>query len=242
MNITAYTHPGCKYEENQDYYRAGRLSDDTCWLVLCDGMGGVSSGALASSLSTEFLQRCIEKQLPNLSETEEIKTFLMKSAVDCNEMVLREGKDREEPVTMGTTMVMAVVSGAMLQVVHAGDSRLYLLSRGKLKQITHDHSVVQELLDTGRITAEQANNHPNKNIITSALGVDAVTRIDYNEKKLGKGDILLCCSDGLSNMMTESDMVAILEENTFYRTAQALVQKALDAGGYDNITAIVLEV
>ena len=159
----------------------------------------------------------------------------------CNTMILEESQEPDRHITMGTTLVMAVVRGNDAQIVHAGDSRAYVLQRNSLKQITKDHSIVQELLDCGKITEEQAQNHPNKNIITSALGVDANTKIDYNEVKLGKGEVLLACTDGLSNMISDTDIAAIINDVDFYNAAERLVEKAVEAGGYDNVTAIVLE-
>lgn len=241
MKITAATHPGCIHDENQDHYRAGRLADDTYWMVLCDGMGGGSAGGLASELTVGFLSDSIQKYLPDLLAPEDIKVFLQESASRSNELVLEESRRAVTPSAMGTTLVLAVVRGSMAYIVHAGDSRMYLLQRGAIRQLTHDHSYVQELIDNGKLTPDQAFTHPNKNIITSAIGVDISTRIDYNEKKLSKGDMLLACSDGLSNMLKDSDIASILKETDFYSTADVLVQKAVDAGGYDNITAIVLE-
>lgn len=241
MKITSATHPGCRHEENQDYYRAGRLADDTHWLVLCDGMGGASSGGVASEMAVGFLSESIEKRLPDLLTAEDVKGFLKDAALRCNALILEESRRGQTPVTMGTTMVTAVIRAGMCHVVHAGDSRLYLLQKGNLKLLTHDHSIVQELLDSGKITEEQAYVHPNKNIITSALGVDESIRIDYNEHKLAKGDMLLACSDGLSNMVRDGDLVRILKETSFFDIADQLVKQAVEAGGYDNITAIVME-
>lgn len=241
MRITASTHPGCRHEENQDFYRAGKLTDDTYWIVLCDGMGGISSGGRASEMAAEFLQESIQKQIPDLLSNEEIKQFLLDSAKRCNTLILEESQNAKKPVTMGTTLVMIVVRTNLAHIVHAGDSRAYILQRNTFKQITHDHSIVQELLDSGKITEEQAYNHPNKNIITSALGVDVETRIDYNEQKVNKGDILLACSDGLTNMIKDNEITGIIKETEFYKCAEQLVQKAVEAGGYDNITAVVLE-
>ncbi|MEG1757641.1 MAG: serine/threonine-protein phosphatase, partial [Oscillospiraceae bacterium] len=120
-----------------------------------------------------------------------------------------------------------------------GDSRAYIVGR-KIKQVTHDHSVVQELLDSKKITSEQARNHPNKNIITSALGVEDSIRVDYNEQHISKGDSLLICTDGLSNMITDEDIMQVVQECDFYKTADILVKMAREAGGYDNITAVLL--
>ena len=239
MKITAKTDIGCVYEDNQDYYVAGRLSDDTYWVALCDGMGGVSEGGRASKMAGEFLKAEIEARLIDIIAPETVKGFMLDAVRRCNTKVHDEG---EGGGSMGTTVVLAVIRGNAVYVVHAGDSRAYHLQRRSLKQITRDHSIVQELLDSGKISAEQANNHPNKNIITSAVGIDDEIKIDINEQKLSKGDMLLLCSDGLSNMLTNEEMVETLRDSDFYKTADILVKKAIDAGGFDNITAVVLSV
>ena len=241
MRLIANTHPGCKLEENQDHYRGGRLAGDTHWMVLCDGMGGTDSGGEASRMAVAFLAENIERKIPDLSDEEEIKNFLLECASRCSRLILERGENQDHPVVMGTTLVMAVVRGGLAQIVHAGDSRAYVLQKGNLRQVTHDHSVVQELLDSGKITPEQAANHPNKNIITSALGVDAFAKTDYNEIRLGKGDMLLLCSDGLTNMIKDTEIAWILRETEFYHITTRLIERAVEAGGYDNITAAVLE-
>lgn len=239
--MIAYTHPGCRHGENQDHYRAGRLADDTHWMVLCDGMGGAASGGEASGMAVAFLAEHIERRMPDLLGEQEVKRFLQELAGRCNRLILEQGNSQAQPVTMGTTLVMAVVRGGLAQMIHAGDSRAYVMQKGILRQITHDHSVVQELLDCGKITPEQAYNHPNKNIITSALGVDVYTKIDYNEVRLGKGDLLLLCSDGLTNMLKDAEIAHILRETEFFHIAARLVERAVEAGGYDNITTVALE-
>lgn len=241
MKITASTDLGCKHTENQDFYRAGRLSDDSYWIVLCDGMGGVAEGGRASRMAGEFMQREIEQKVPDLLTPQAIKEFLLQSARRCNDLIYQASHESgTSKITMGTTIVAAIVRDGLAQLIHAGDSRAYIVQRTGIKQLTKDHSIVQELLDSGRITAEQAANHPNKNIITSALGVDTETRIDYDEHKFTKGDVLILCSDGLSNMLSDARLYEIVTDNEFYRIADKLVQSAVQAGGYDNITAVVL--
>ncbi len=241
MKLTASTDLGCKHTENQDFYRAGRLRDDTYWIVLCDGMGGVAEGGRASKMAGEYLQREIQKRVTDLLTPEAVRAFLLETVKRCNEQIYAVSHENgTTAITMGTTVVAAIVRDGLAQIVHAGDSRAYLIQKNGIKQLTKDHSIVQELLDSGRITAEQATNHPNKNIITSALGVDTDTRIDYDEHKFAKGDILILCSDGLSNMLSDARIFEIVTDNEFYRVADKLVQSAVQAGGYDNITAVVL--
>lgn len=241
MKITAKTDVGCVYEDNQDFYVAGRLSDDSYWVVLCDGMGGVADGGRASRMAGEFFKTEIELRLLDLITPETIKGFMLDAVKRCNLKVHSEGATSEGAM-MGTTVVMAIVRSNVVYVVHAGDSRAYHIQKRSIKQITRDHSIVQELLDAGKITPEQATNHPNKNIITSAVGIEDEIRIDVNEQKLSRGDMLLICSDGLSNMLSNDELLAIAKDNDFYKTADLMVERAVEAGGFDNITAVVLSV
>lgn len=240
LRITASTDAGCRHEENEDFYRAGRLADDTFWVVLCDGMGGVAQGGRASELAAQFLQEEITSKIGGITAPEDVKSFLTDAAERANTMVYEMSRTGGAASAMGTTLVLVTVRSSLAQIVHAGDSRAYLVSKTAIKRLTRDHSIVQELLDTGKITLEQAANHPNKNIITSALGVDSQTRIDYDECKLAKGDSLLVCSDGLSNMLGDDEIAAIIRESDFYDSAEKLVRRAVEAGGFDNITAVVL--
>ena len=243
MKLTAFTDPGLRHGDNQDYYLAGRLIDDTYWAVLCDGMGGGEDGGEASRLTAETVASAICKKVPDILSDSGLKEFLHDITVRCNRLILTQSRrDPERPVMMGTTIVCTIVRGGVAHIVHAGDSRAYHLHRGGIKQITKDHSIVQELLDCGKITAEQARSHPNKNIITSALGVDEELRVDANEVRLGRDDMLLLCSDGLSNMVSDAELERIARGDNFYGVAETMVKKAVEAGGYDNITAVVLGV
>lgn len=241
MKLTGCTDIGRRYESNQDCFKAGRLRDDTYWMILCDGMGGVAAGGEASEIAVNFLEERLTEGLPETADTERIKELLLNSIRDCNSEIYKASRDENDAITMGTTAVVAVIRAGLAQIAHSGDSRAYVIGKRTIKQITKDHSMVQELLDSGRITEEEALHHPNKNIITSALGVDSEIRTDYNELKLRSGDILLICSDGLSNMVPDDEIVDIVRENDFYSTAEKLRDRALESGGLDNITAVLLE-
>ncbi|MEA4911328.1 MAG: Stp1/IreP family PP2C-type Ser/Thr phosphatase [Oscillospiraceae bacterium] len=238
MKITAMTDIGRVYEDNQDYYVAGRLSDDTYWIVLCDGMGGMKSGAKASRMAGDYLQTQTEKSLVDLIEPDAVRDFMLDTVQKANQLIFEAGGGKD--AVMGTTVVFAVIRNNGVQLVHAGDSRAYHITKKGIRQITRDHSMVQELLDSGRITPEQAQRHPNRNIITSALGIDRKIKIDYNECRLARGELLLICSDGLSNMLTDEELLALARGENFYHTASDMVGRAVEAGGFDNITAVVL--
>ena len=143
---------------------------------------------------------------------------------------------------MGTTVVCAIVKSNAVQYAHVGDSRIYLFHKKALFQLTKDHSMVQELIEQGTITEEESYSHPQKNLITRALGVAEEVTPDCGEVALSDGDILLLCTDGLSNYVTADEIVDVLEHVPFYQTADALVEKALQAGGLDNITVLLVGV
>ena len=143
---------------------------------------------------------------------------------------------------MGTTVVCAIVKSNAVQYAHVGDSRIYLFHKKALFQLTKDHSMVQELIEQGTITEEESYSHPQKNLITRALGVSQDVQPDCGEVALSDGDVLLLCSDGLSNYVTADEIVEVLEHVPFYEMADALVEKALQAGGLDNITVLLVGV
>lgn len=143
---------------------------------------------------------------------------------------------------MGTTGVCAYGRRGAGACVHAGDSRAYLFHEGEMRQITRDHSMVQQLVDSGKITREQAAQHPKKNLITRALGVSANIVPEYNRCEIEVGDILLLCSDGLTNMISDEEIALVLREVPFFEAPSILVDRALQAGGQDNITVLLMGV
>ena len=150
---------------------------------------------------------------------------------------------REESLAgMGTTAVCALVRSGKAYLCHAGDSRAYLFRDGSLAQLTHDHSYVQELVDCGTITVEEAEHHPQKNIITRALGVDYRLDPEFTSVAVHPGDILLLCSDGLTNMISDEEIALVLREVPFFEAPSILVDRALQAGGQDNITVLLMGV
>ena len=129
-----------------------------------------------------------------------------------------------------------------LHVAHVGDSRAYLCREGQISQLTRDHSMVQELVEAGRLTSEEAENYPHKNLITKALGVEPGVQADYSSMPAQPGDVILMCSDGLSGVVPDSQLLAIIQHNPFFTVPRRLVEQALQAGGQDNITALLIEV
>ena len=141
---------------------------------------------------------------------------------------------------MGTTVVCAVIRGGQAFIAHAGDSRAYLFSADGLQQVTTDHSMVQDLLESGKITPDEAKHHPNKNIITRAIGVDSAIKIDFDQIDFSDGQVLLLCTDGLSNYVDNDEMVSAISDGQYYAYADRLVQQANKNGGGDNITVVAI--
>ena len=170
----------------------------------------------------------------------EEETFLKKALLSANRYVFQKALREESLAGMGTTAVCALVRGGKAYLSHAGDSRAYLYRDGKLAQLTHDHSYVQELVDCGTITQEQAEHHPQKNIITRALGVDYRLEPEFTTVALQAGDVLLLCTDGLTNAVPTEQLEQLLRSGSFYDLPDVLIRTANENGGPDNITALLV--
>ena len=241
MYITGFTDIGLKYEVNQDCYCAGRINDSLFWMILCDGMGGLAFGERASRSVCESVCEIMRDGLSGINSTSELSDFIVYALKEANRKLIEEQRALPGDTVMGTTAVAAVVRNRDAVIGHCGDSRAYHLQKRSLTQITRDHSVVQDLVDSGKITLEQAMIHPNRNIITNALGVDESLRVDINTVHMRKGDMILLCSDGLSNILAPEEISDILSGSDFFATAEKLVRTALEEGAYDNITALVFK-
>ena len=241
MNVYSKTDIGLMRSSNQDYCKTGELPDGCIWAVVCDGMGGANGGSTASRIAAET----IAEQLKELYHTEKYRDDmekLIKTAIAiANQRVYDMSLNVYSLSGMGTTVVVAVVKEEVVHIVHAGDSRAYIYENGSLKQITKDHSMVQELVDIGQITPEEARNHPNKNIITRALGTRENLKTDYNGVKFDKDSVLLICTDGLSNYLTDENIAEFINESRGDELVGRLVEQAKMMGGSDNITVAVIE-
>ena len=168
---------------------------------------------------------------------------IIRAAIEtANTQLLREASDNEAMSGMGTTMVLVTIVGHYAYVANVGDSRLYLIDENKISQITKDHSLVEEMVRMGEISRDDARNHPDKNIITRALGAGRDVDVDFFDVRLTPGDILLLCSDGLSNMVPDEDIrQVILTSETLEEAGRRLVSMANDNGGRDNIAVVLVE-
>ena len=205
--------------------------------VVADGMGGHKAGDFASSYAVEVLLSTIRED----ENSNPVK--IIRAAIEnANTQLLREASDNETMSGMGTTMVLVTIVGHYAYVANVGDSRLYLVDENKISQITKDHSLVEEMVRMGEISRDDARNHPDKNIITRALGAGRDVDVDFFDIRLTPGDILLLCSDGLSNMVPDEDIRQVIRTSeTLEETGRRLVSMANDNGGRDNIAVVLVE-
>ena len=241
MKITAITDIGSCRQENQDNFCAQQLPGGGGWGIVCDGMGGANGGRVASQIATDSMRRYFARELPNLILGEE-ESFILRGFSVTNRAVYEKATSDASMLGMGTTGVCAYVWDGVAHIAHAGDSRAYMLHDGKLRQLARDHSMVQQLVDSGQITPEQAAQHPQKNLITRALGVAATIVPEYDQCPVQAGDVLLLCTDGLTNMVSDEEIELILKETVFFDAPERLLQRALRGGGQDNITILLMGV
>ena len=205
-------------------------------LIVADGMGGHNAGELASRFTVESIVDYIGKA------AEDRPIPLLSYAIHhANENVIEKAKTDKSLEGMGTTVVAATIQGSYLYVANVGDSRLYLIDKN-ITQITRDHSLVEEMIRVGELKREEARTHPDRNVITRAIGVKEPVRIDFFDMKLEKGDIILLCSDGLTNMVEDRDILKIVKKSgSLKEAAGRLVTEANKNGGKDNISVVLAE-
>lgn len=240
MKIVAKTDIGLKRESNQDSYAAGELPGSVAWAVVCDGMGGAAGGNYASSTAVKVISERITSSYRAGMTASSIRNMLTSAIAAANISVYDMSKANPELTGMGTTVVVAIVVESTVYIAHAGDSRAYILSGNVLNQLTKDHSVVQEMIDHGRLTPDEAKVDPRKNIITRALGVDSELRIDFDIEDINENDVLILCTDGLSNFVEPQEIYELTADGKFYEYANRLVVRANENGGGDNITIVTI--
>jgi protein phosphatase len=207
-------------------------------------MGGHNAGEVASSMTAELIARSIQADASAQRLTSSCAEALVREYIDrANAAVFEAASANSEFHGMGTTLVVALLHESGVTYGHVGDSRLYRLRDGRLEQLTRDHSVVQQQLDLGVITPEQARTAINRNVLTRAVGIDPEVDADIETGSVAAGDVYLLCSDGLTDMVTDSTISATLVESGHVKTAAArLIELANAAGGHDNISVIVMQV
>ncbi len=239
METYSLTDMGVTRDMNQDYFFT---SDESMGhlpnlFIVADGMGGHKAGEFASRYTVDTIVKGVKKCRKREPEA------ILHTAITAANQALREyGSEHPQMRGMGTTVVAATLKGDRLTVANVGDSRLYLVGK-KMRQVSVDHSLVQELIRLGEITKEQARNHPDKNIITRAIGAEDQVEIDFFNVRIHEGDKILLCSDGLTNMVKNSQIREILnrEDMSLAEKVELLVDTANKNGGKDNITVVVVD-
>lgn len=242
MQFTTLTDKGISRPQNEDFCDARQVGKFTL-LILADGMGGANSGEVASSMTVKTIFNSLDENLMRNLSLADMPKILSDVVKRTNSAVFELSRSNDKFEGMGTTLEICVISQDTAYIAHIGDSRVYKISPdGNIKKITKDHSLVEYMIDAGTITREEAANHPQKNVITRALGTAPETEADIISFPLSEGDVILMCSDGLSNMISEETMVSVsLSEEELSSRAEKLVQLANDAGGKDNITVILAQ-
>lgn len=240
MKIVAKTDKGLVRSSNQDAYAVGELPGEVAWAVVCDGMGGEAGGNIASALAVKVISEKITSAYNEKMRDASIKNLLDSAICAANIEVYDMAYSRPDLQGMGTTVVAVIVRDKTAFIAHAGDSRAYIVSGETIQQITTDHSLVQNMVDRGEITAEQAQHHPKKNLITRAVGVEKRIDIDFSEIDLNDNETLILCTDGLSNFVTNEEMIDDIKDGQYYAFADRLVKRANKNGGGDNITVVAI--
>lgn len=226
-------------------------NEDACFVipshdvyVVADGVGGNNAGEIASRTAVRGIAEYVAAMpIRPCPDDEEVREYFSQCLAQVNDEIYQMGKKHKENQGMATTVVIACIREQKAYVVNVGDSRAYLFRSGTLSQITVDHTYVNELLRTGVITTEEAENHSQKNVITRALGAEPVVRADFFQTDLEENDILMLCSDGLYGEVDEGKLIEILDkQNTMSGTCSRLVDEAIRCGGRDNITVICLKI
>lgn len=234
MRVMGLTDPGQVREKNEDVFAH---DVERGLVVLADGMGGMNAGEVAARLAVDTL-------MDDLKETPEPCAAAFETAfAAANAMVYEKSVAQAEYLGMGTTLVAIWLDGASGFIGNVGDSRLYRLRAGRLTQLTTDHSVVQQMVDEGLLTAEEARHAPNRNIITRAIGVEPAVDVDVVSCESTAADLLLLCSDGLSDLVDDDSIrdEMVNARDDLRQAARGLIARANDAGGTDNITVVLLQ-
>ncbi len=240
MKIIAKTDIGKSRSTNQDSYAAGEFRNGVAWVVVCDGMGGNAGGNVASSTAVKYISERITGAYRENMSSSSIRNLLLTAITNANYEIFDLAMAREELQGMGTTVVAAIITETTLFVAHAGDSRAYIISDHSLKQVTRDHSIVQNMVERGEITEAEASTHPRKNLITRALGVDENLKVDFTEEDTSPEDIFLFCTDGLTNFVSDEAIFDLVRKDPNPDLASKLVAAANQGGGGDNITVVTI--
>ena len=241
MQSWGLTDPGCVRQQNQDAYRIEQLDRHTLLCVVCDGMGGAKSGNVASALAAEVFAEEVRRSWIHGMSSDRIDQMLRSAVKLANFTVFDQAAQFEEFSGMGTTLVAALITERNVTLVNVGDSRAYGIGREGIRLLSKDHSLVQMMVDRGDLTPEMAKNYPGKNLITRAIGTEPTVMCDIYHKEVSKGDFLLLCSDGLSNVMDDQEILfEVVHGVNKERCCQRLLSIAKNRGAPDNVTSVLV--
>lgn len=243
MQAWGLTDPGMVRSQNQDHYAIVKLGRDQILAIICDGMGGARSGNIASQMAVEVFVEEVKRTTRANMKPDRIDNMLEQALEMANEAVYEQSQLSEEYRGMGTTLVAAFFQKDQLTVANVGDSRAYLFNKDGVKSITTDHSLVELMVQRGEITREAAKFHPGKNLITRAVGTEAKVSCDLYHLKLNKGDSVLLCSDGLSNVMSDQEILfEVIHGVNKNDCCQRLMNIANYRGSPDNVTVALIAI
>ncbi len=241
MQCWGLTDPGCVRTQNQDTYQIEQMDKNTALCIVCDGMGGAKSGNVASTLAMDVFVQEVRRTWHSGMDPEAVDQMLEGAVKLANFTVYDQAQQFEEFSGMGTTLVAALIQGMQVTIVNVGDSRAYRVNKDGVRLLTTDHSVVQMMVERGELTPERARTYPGKNYITRAIGTEAVVLCDMFHLDVERGDSLLLCSDGLSNMMDDQEILfeVVHGVNKQY-CCQRLLDIAKNRGAPDNVTSVLV--
>ena len=243
MQSWGLTDPGCVRPQNQDTFAIEQLDRNTLLCVVCDGMGGAKSGNIASSLAADVFVQEVRRSWTSSMQQEQINQMLHSAVKLANFTVFDQAQQFEEFDGMGTTLVAVLLRGRRATVVHVGDSRAYRVNADGIWQMTRDHSLVQMMVERGELTQEMARTYPGKNFITRAIGTEPIVMCDISHLELGKGEFVLLCSDGLSNVLDDQEILFEVVHGVNKRDCcQRLLEIAKKRGAPDNVTSVLVAI
>lgn len=243
MQSWGLTDPGCVREQNQDSYAIEQLDRNTLVCVVCDGMGGAKSGNVASTLALDVFVQEVKRNYNSSLDMEAVDQVLERAVKLSNFTVFDQSRQFPEFDGMGTTLVAVLIRRRQAFVVNVGDSRAYYISSSGIRQVTVDHSLVELMLQKGEITPEKARFFPGKNYITRAIGTEPMVQCDIFHLDLNRGDFMLLCSDGLSNLVDDQEILfEVVHGVSRKHCCQRLLDIAKNRGAPDNVTSILVQV
>ncbi len=242
MRYWSLTDPGCVRPQNQDVCKVEPLDRGSLLCVVCDGMGGARSGNVASSLAADVFYQTVKDAWRSGMSTEDADAMLRQAVKLANYTVYDQAKQFEEFTGMGTTLVAALIHGRSATVVNVGDSRAYHISADGIRRVTVDHSLVQMMISRGELTPEEARIYPGKNLITRAIGTEPTVQSDIFHLELDREDSLLLCSDGLTNLVDEQEILfEVVHGMDLEGCCQRLLDIAKNRGASDNVTCVLVQ-